>query len=75
MFAKYNGVMRGLMAGVPVLTEWFERQCQGNLYTTTISVAVSAIVKLGAINPVGLVYRAPGGAFPVPSLYLPCTFW
>lgn len=60
-FVKYNGVLRGVNSPVPFLKEQFEKLCKGNLYTTTLHIINSCIVKLSKLTAAQRVYRGYSG--------------
>jgi hypothetical protein len=61
VFAKYNGVLRGLQSKVPIFRERFEALCMGNRYTTTLHAIASAVVKLSQLTVARHVYRGVSG--------------
>ena len=65
LFLKYNGVLRGFKSEIKFMADAFESLCHGNLYTTTLHVINSAIVKLGQLTKAEKVYRGmSGGVLP-----------
>ena len=76
-YVRYNGVLRGLgrlqgeaaTRGAQWHAEQVQRLFEGNLYTTTLHVINSAIVKLGKLTVAGKVYRGIAGGV------LPENFW
>ena len=69
MFVKYNAVLRGLGSPIAFLRKGFEDLCLGNVYTTTLHVINSSIVKLSKLTHVTKVYRGVSGGV------LPEAFW
>ena len=60
MFMKYNTALRACGKD-PRFVEFFKKLNHGNMYTTTLHVINSAIVKLGKITAQSKVYRGISG--------------
>lgn len=63
-FMQYNSVLR-MTTGIRKLQADWEELCRGNMYTTSLHVINSCIVKIARLSEVGCVYRGvKGGVVP-----------
>ena len=68
LYVKYNAVLRALTK-VPFLVGKCQKLTQGNLYTTTIHVINSCILKLGRLMHPARVYRGMAGGMLPPEFF------
>ena len=71
---KYIAVLRAKCVPNPMFERAFDSLCMGNLYTTTIQVESSGLIKLSTMTKATKVYRGIGGgklpeAFLYPDKY------
>ena len=69
MFQKYNATLRGFAN--PFMKGRWETLCKGNLYTTTLHVINSGIVKGGKVMKAQTVYRGIAGGLLPPEFWTP----